>query len=136
MEKWGTVTSVTDNIITVKMNDKAPKKGDVVRVRWGKIRSVEQNAFYWTFLTWLISEGGLDQYLTPEELHDDLKGHFLMVKTTSDKGILVIKEKSTTELSKVEFGNYLDKIDKLMNTFFGISTAQFWSEYAQQKGGL
>ena len=129
MEKWGTVTEVNENVVIIKMNGKAPKKGDIVRVRWGKIRSVEQNAFYWTFLTWLITEAGLDQYVTPEELHEDLKGHFLMVKTTSEQGVLVIREKSTTELSKVEFGEYLDKVDKLMTTFFEINTAPFWAEY-------
>lgn len=65
-------------------------------------RSQEQNAYYWGVVLQTISEfTGYD----PEDLHNHFKAHFLKKRIGN-----LTTFRSTTELNKVEFGEYLDKI--------------------------
>jgi len=135
-EKQGRVIAVEtrkDNtLVKVLMSNKVPKVGDSVRIRWGKQRSKDANALYWVYLEWVLSEGNLREqagYVTTEEFHNDLKGHFLMIREKSQRGIMVIREKSTTELDTTEFHAYMEKVDLLVTTFFEIPTDEFWKDY-------
>ena len=135
MERQGRVLAVepqeVGTRVTILMSDKTPKVGDSARIRWGRQRSKDSNSLYWVYLSWLHEEGGLkDQgYVTPEEIHESCKGHFLMVREKDKHGIMVIREKSTTELDQTEFTEYMEKVDLLMNSFFGIDSSVFWKEY-------
>ena len=117
----------------IQLNINAPKEGTLVKVKWGKARSLKQNNLYWEYLTWLIDEGGMqDQgYLTPLDLHEALKGHFLAVRGKDHNGLSFIRIRSTTELDASEFMGYMEKIDTLMTTFFDIDIGPFWREYAE-----
>ena len=117
--------------IYAQLNGKLPAKGENITVKYGSRRSISQNNLYWKFLTFLIEDGGLKTqgHWSPDALHLDFKAHFLAEKTF-DKGFFkVIEEGSTADLTKVEFGEYMEKIDVLVNTFFGCDTSVFWSEY-------
>lgn len=47
-----------------------------------------------------------------------------------DKGqFKVIEEGTTTDMSKLAFAEYFDKINAHMIDFFEISTAPFWQDY-------
>ena len=123
--------------VHVLMSDKVPKVGDSVRLRWGKSRSLKANALYWVYLEWVLTEGGLREqagYVTVQEIHDSLKGHLLMVREQDSHGIMVIREKSTTELDSVAFSEYMEKVDFLINDFFEINTSPFWVEHAKMVG--
>lgn len=73
-----------------------------------KVRSPQQNAFYWGVFLPVLTETGY----TTDELHELFKKKFLSKRKTLTKlGRKVIwKYKSTTELSTIEFEEYLEKI--------------------------
>lgn len=73
-------------------------------------RTLTQNAYYWVYLTVLEREFGN----AADDLHDYFKHKFLprdFVTIRGKKGKVTFERiKSTTKLSKLEFGEYLDKI--------------------------
>lgn len=113
----------------VQFNGRLPQKGELLTVKWGRHRSGLQNNFYWLYLTFLMNDCGLkDEYLNVDELHDTLKATFLS-RRINRNGLEITKVGSTTELDKLAFGEYFDKIDKAMAEFHKIDTSAFWSEY-------
>ena len=87
--------------------------------RWVKIdkpklvRSLSQNAFYWVYLGIVSHDTGNDA----DDLHEYFKSKLMpkkIVKIHGKKGDYDIERvKSTTELSKLEFGEYMDKISAI-----------------------
>ena len=77
-------------------------------------RTLSQNNYYWLYLEVISRETGNEA----EELHEFFKQKFLPRKMVIIQGkktaheVMIIK--STTKLSKVEFGDYLDKICSLV----------------------
>lgn len=114
----------------IQMNGKKPDKGTPVSVKWGSVRSLQSNSFYWVFLNWLIEEGGLkDQgHFFAEELHGNLKKHLL------GKGVKAEDEVTTTDLTKMEFSEYFETVDRFVQEFFEIDTAPFFEKYKQEYG--
>jgi len=130
------VLKVKDMQVLMECNGKTPKVGDIVTLRWGKVRSNSQNSIYWCWLTWVIENGGQDQgYMDTEELHEVLKARFLSKRIEAKGGIKTIKVGSTTELSTDEFVAYMDKCEHTVLEYLGISSAGFYAEYAELKGG-
>ena len=76
-------------------------------------RSLSQNALYWVYLSVISEETG--NY--PEDLHDFFKIRFLPKKIVKIKGRKhqydLEKTKSTTELDKNEFSEYMKKIESM-----------------------
>lgn len=104
----------------ILLNGKLPKQGERVSVRWGAIRSLPQNALYWKFIDWLIKDAGLKDmgHFDSIAFHDNLKARF--------------KVESTTQMDKVEFGEYFDKVDELARDFFEIDTKPFWDVWGNE----
>lgn len=100
----------------IQLNGKLPREGESITVQWGSNRNLSQNALYWAYLTYVINECGLKEqgHFSAEGLHYDLKAHF--------------KEESTAVMNKMEFGEYLDKVDMFLVSFFGLDTSLFWVE--------
>ena len=114
----------------IKFNGKLPPVDAPVIIKWGKTRSLLQNAFYWQYLTFLFNDCRLkDEYLSVEELHDTFKATFLSKRIICKDGFEIIKVGSTTTLDKLAFGEYLDKIDKAMGQYHNIDTSQFFKDY-------
>ena len=77
-----------------------------------KTRSLNQNNYYWGVVLKLISDyTGHD----PEDLHNHFKYHFLR----KEAGNLTTSH-STTELDKIQFGEYLDKIIRFASVRLGV----------------
>ena len=109
----------------IQVNELIPKSGEIVTLKWGSVRTLPQNSLYWVFLNWLINEAGLKNqgHFFAEELHGNLKKHLLQQAKGKNE------EETTTDLTKSEFSEYFDSVDKFVQEFFGVDTAPFWEEY-------
>lgn len=102
---------VQDNILLIKDKLKynqwiSSLIGDVEIIvrKKKKIRSIKQNKYYWGVVLDLISKH------TGEDV-EDLHNHFsYKYLSSSGKSGKLHSRKSTTQLSTVEFGEYIDKI--------------------------
>ena len=120
----------------IECNEKAPRKDEIVTLKWGSTRTVSQNKLYWLYLSWLINHGGLKDHghFDPQALHENLKAHFLSEKIMDKGEFVAVENPTTTLMGKADFGEYFDKCDQFVQEFFGISTADFWTEYADRIG--
>lgn len=86
-----------------------------------KIRSLDQNAYYWGVVLKTIS---IDTGHTEQELHDILKAYIpkkTIPFTKKDGTVLQIPvPRSTTELSTSEFSEYIERIRAKFAMEFGI----------------
>jgi len=118
-------------IAKIRLNGKLPPKDSIVTVKWGSIRSIPQNNLYFAFLHWCIEHGGLKEmgHYSVYALHLDCKAHFLAEKIYTKEDFEIIEEATTTILDKVEFSEYMEKVDYLMNNILNVNTAPFWEEH-------
>jgi hypothetical protein len=72
-------------------------------------RSLSQNAYYWLFLGIIERETGNNA----DDLHEFFKRKLLPPRFTTVLGQEIRLPATTTELSKSDFGDYLDKIAAL-----------------------
>ena len=86
--------------VWVTIDDKAPRRSDA------------QNRFYWLYLTAIENETGNSK----EDLHEhfaqrylSLPESILTIGTTEQR---IVKRRSTTDLSKSEFSEYMMKIER------------------------
>ena len=110
----------------VQLNGKLPKVGQDLNVRWGTQRSLPQNAIYFAYLQWLINHAGLKEqgHYDAYALHLNLKAH-LLAEVPGE-------EISTTDLNKVDFGEYFEKVQSFVRDFFEIDDSSFWNEHKER----
>lgn len=121
----------------IQLNGKLPKQGENVIVKWGAQRSVAQNALLWVYYTWLIDHGGMkDQgFFCPESLHSSMKARFIADKVITKGEWKAIEDGSTAVLNKLEFTEYLEKIDQFIVDFFRVDTSPFWEALKEREAG-
>jgi hypothetical protein len=89
-----------------------------------KKRSNNQNAFYWLVID-MMREGfnnTLGENVGVQEVHEFLKNRFLFKEIVNENiGEVVKMPKSTTELTTIEFEEYLDNIRAFGLEFLGIT---------------
>jgi len=76
-------------------------------------RSAQQNSFYHLYKQMIANETGN----SVDELHALFKGKFLSQGISEVLGEKVRVVKSTTELTKLEFGEFLERIEALTGVF-------------------
>jgi len=119
----------------IQLNGKLPRIGEKVLVKWGAQRSLSQNSLYWVYLNWLINHAGLkDQgHFSVEALHINLKTHLLAEKIFDRGKFKAIEEATTVTLNKVEFTEYLHRVDEVVQETFKVDTNGFWEDYKELK---
>ena len=132
MQSYAKVVQVKDNKAQVEFNGKTPPVGEIVRVKWGKQRNIQQNNLYWLLLEWIIKNGDTG-FITKEELHWAFKGR-LLSRIVEKNGLKYREIGSTTELDATEFMEYIEKCDVICNEYLSCSTDIFWQEYGTYKG--
>jgi hypothetical protein len=89
-----------------------------------KKRSNNQNAFYWLVID-MMRDGfnnTLGENVGVQEVHEFLKNRFLFKEIVNENiGEVVKMPKSTTELSTIEFEEYLENIRAFGLEFLGIT---------------
>lgn len=74
-------------------------------------RSGQQNRFYWLYLGVIAAETGDDE----NSLHEFFRRKFLPPKSITVMEQEIRVPSSTTDLNKIEFGEYMDRICALTN---------------------
>ena len=115
----------------IQLNGKLPAVNEICTLKWGATRSLSQNSFLWVYYNWLIDHGGMKEHghFCAQALHDDMKAHFLAEKIMSKGQFVAIEEGTTTQLNKVEFGEFMDKISAFLQDFLGVDSSPFFEEY-------
>lgn len=80
-------------------------------------RSTQQNKFYWVLVTILASEIGYDKL----EMHDLIKFKFLRTEKVFEKtGEIFEYLKSTTELNKTDFADFIGNLQRWSAETFNV----------------
>lgn len=95
-------------------------------------RSLDQNSFYWLYLGVIERETGN----LATDLHELFKRKFLPPIPKKILGVDFKIPSSTTELNKVEFGEYLDKISALTNIPIPVIEDKPLPEYPIMEGEI
>jgi hypothetical protein len=89
-----------------------------------KKRSNPQNSYYFGVVIPLMKQGfynSLGEHVGTDEIHTFLKNRFLFKEIVNEQNAEIIKmPQSTTELSTIQFEEYLDKIREFASEFLSI----------------
>lgn len=88
------------------------------------IRSLSQNAYYHSAVVPLVRQGlkDLGHKLTLEDTHLFLRGKFLKEELVSEDGEVIGERiKSTTELTKSAFADYISEIQQFSAEILGVN---------------
>jgi hypothetical protein len=90
-----------------------------------KKRSNPQNAYYFGFVIPMMKQGfynSLGEHVGTDEIHTFLKNRFLFKEIVNENNAEIIKmPQSTTELTTIQFEEYLDKIREFGLEFLNIT---------------
>ena len=96
-----------------------PKK--VTIEPWVRHRSTNQNAYYHGVV---LKEIALETGHDADELHEFFKRRFLPCRTIEVAGQVIDAPPSTTDLSTIEFRDYIDRIAAFAATELGIAISE------------
>lgn len=104
----GTLEGISQRKLKADLkNHFAGRSVEILIHRKKKHRSVQQNRYYWLIVTMLSEHTGF----TREELHQILKQRFLKTeKVHEDTGAIYEYTRSTTELTTIEYEDYLESV--------------------------
>lgn len=85
----------------------------VERIEARNKRSGRQNSYYWSVVVPMVYQGlreaGFDAVRNLEDAHEVMKNLFLKIREERN-GVVIERVKSTTELNKEQFSEYLEHI--------------------------
>lgn len=84
-----------------------------------RVRSVAQNALYWAWITIIADEVG---YLDKDDVHEELAERFLpAISYLGLDGSARTRRPSTSDLSVMDFADYLGKVEAFAGSDLGIT---------------
>jgi len=97
----------------------------LVKVAPRKVRSLQQNAYYWEVVCDMVMEGlrdaGYDEVQTPDDAHEVMKAKFLKRYIVNHQtGEMIEKDGSTASLTTIEFSEYIDRVLQWAAEYLGI----------------
>lgn len=104
-----------------------PGKQLMIRIdKRGSRRSNPQNRYYWGVVVQEVKLGFLNigYEMTAEETHYFLKEKFNSISIENKEGININVPGSTTQLTKTQFGEYVERIARFAAEFLGITIPQ------------
>ena len=104
-----------------------PGKQLMIRIdKRGSRRSNPQNRYYWGVVVQEVKLGFLNigYEITAEETHYFLKEKFNSISIENKEGININVPGSTTQLTKTQFGEYVEKIARFASEYLGIVIPQ------------
>lgn len=104
-----------------KMN---PGKQLMIRVdKRGSKRSTPQNRYYWGVVVAEVRLGFLEigYDMTAEQTHDWLKEKFNPIIVENKLGVTIEMPGSTTQMTKTQFSEYIEKIARFAAEYLGIT---------------
>ena len=89
------------------------------------IRTLSQNKFYWAVMVPMVFDGlrdmGYDEIKNDNQAHEILKARFLKKTVGNPETSMTLETiRSTTELTKLEFCEYIEEIQKFGAEFLNI----------------
>lgn len=112
----GRLNKVASKEIADTLKQFEGKRVEVIIKRLRSTRSSQQNRFYWGVVVSVMRQAFKDigYILNTEETHTILKDKFMPYTdiSTPDGEFISKKYKSTTELTKTEFGEYIEAIQR------------------------
>lgn len=85
-------------------------------------RSLNQNSYYHGVVVEMVREGLLNcgYPLSHDETHYFLKERFNPIEIPGKDGFVITVPGTTTELNKVEFGEYIERIAQFASEYLGV----------------
>lgn len=128
IELYGTISDT--GILTIANRERLtdwckqhPGKQVKIKVeRKGARRSLPQNSYYHGVVVELVREGLLDcgYSLSHDETHYFLKERFNPIEIPGKDGFVITVPGTTTELNKVEFGEYIERVAQFASEYLGV----------------
>jgi len=100
------------------------KVGKITLEKYKAKRSLNQNAYYHACIIPILQQGMADlgHKYSRETVHEMMKLKFLKEDVpVNDHGEFITRVKSTTELNKVQFGEYIDEITAWAAEYLGVT---------------
>lgn len=100
-----------------------PDGNYLIKIEKSNKRSTAQNRFYWGIVIPMVKTSFIElgHEVTAEETHEFLKSKFNAIQVSNkDTGEMIDLPRSTTRLSKMDFCEYVEKIQRFAATFLGI----------------
>ena len=124
----GKLNKVASKEIADTLKQFEGKRVEIIIKRLRSTRSSQQNRFYWGVVVVVMRQAFKDigYLLNTEETHTILKDKFMPYTDicTPDGEMISKKYKSTTELTKTEFGEYIDKISQFAAEYLNVNIPQ------------
>ena len=100
-----------------------------------KVRTLRQNAMYWSFLTWCINPFGGDMqsqgHFSVDALHANIK-EWIMDSHGHD--FQIDRKFTTTDLNPKQFQKFFDLVNyELMVDILEVETSGFWADYERYR---
>lgn len=112
------------NPVAVKRAFTLPDGAYQMEIKKKSRRSLQQNKYYWSVVVALVHEGfrEMGNDVSLEETHEYLKARFNYKEIVNTSvGEVMNVPKSTTELNKEEFGEYIERIQQFAAEYLNVT---------------
>lgn len=129
VELYGSISE--SGVLTISNRDRLTdwckqNRGKQVKIKFERKsakRSLPQNDYYHAVVVETVREGFYDigYHMNHDQTHEFIKRNFNPVEIPNKDGVLIEMPGSTTELNKVEFGEFIERIAQWAAEYLGVA---------------